>query len=151
MRETGYDCSRGASTRGSIGPDRLKIQPPSPQLRGGADPYPKVCPSDPPSDQLGVSESLFGLNGNPNPTRIGMNLLWAASRLPEHYRDAVIHRDICELNTLTVARILNLSVQNVRARLLRARSTLRKFPEPIEQVRAVRDATRLGSRMTLFG
>jgi len=52
-------------------------------------------------------------------------------RLPDNYRVVILLKDIEELTTPEVARILELSERNVRVRLHRARAALKKLLQPI--------------------
>ena len=54
----------------------------------------------------------------------------AIDRLPDHYREVILLRDIEELSTEEVARLLNLSEGAVRVRLHRARQALRALLAP---------------------
>jgi RNA polymerase sigma-70 factor (ECF subfamily) len=51
--------------------------------------------------------------------------------LPEHYRIVLMLRDIEEMETAEVAELLGLSESNVKVRLHRARSALKKLLEPV--------------------
>ena len=52
-------------------------------------------------------------------------------KLPDNYRIVLLLRDIEELSVSEVAEILNLSETNVKVRLHRARSALKKLLEPL--------------------
>ena len=58
-------------------------------------------------------------------------VLGLIDQLPENYRIVLLLRDIEELDTLDVAKILELSESNVKVRLHRARSALKKLLEPL--------------------
>ncbi len=53
------------------------------------------------------------------------------NQLPDSYRSILVLRDIEELSTQEVAATLNLSEANVKVRLHRARSALKKLLEPV--------------------
>jgi len=63
----------------------------------------------------------------------------AITRLPDAYRSVLMLRDVEEIDTEEVARILNLSESTVKVRLHRARRTLRRtmFQKAGKQVRNV--------------
>lgn len=52
-------------------------------------------------------------------------------RLPDSYREVLLLRDIEQLDTAEVARLLNCTVANTKTRLHRARMALRTLLEPI--------------------
>ena len=57
--------------------------------------------------------------------------------LPDKYRNVLILRDIEELSTSEVAEMLELSQANVKVRLHRARSALKKLLEPLIREQAL--------------
>ena len=57
--------------------------------------------------------------------------------LPDKYRNVLILRDIEELSTSEVAEALELSETNVKVRLHRARSALKKLLEPLIREQAI--------------
>ena len=57
----------------------------------------------------------------------------AFSQLPDDYRIVLLLRDIEGYNTNEVASLLNITTANVKTRLHRARSALKKLVEPILQ------------------
>jgi len=65
----------------------------------------------------------------------------AISQLPESYRSVILLRDIEELSTLETAQILDISEDNVKMRLHRARLALRqKIDEAFETANAARES-----------
>ena len=59
------------------------------------------------------------------------------SLLPDKYRNVLVLRDIKELSTSDVAEALELSEANVKVRLHRARSALKKLLEPLIREQAI--------------
>lgn len=57
--------------------------------------------------------------------------------LPDNYRIILLLRDIEEMSTADVAAMLDLSETNVKVRLHRARSALKKLLEPLMRVQAL--------------
>jgi RNA polymerase sigma-70 factor (ECF subfamily) len=52
-------------------------------------------------------------------------------KLPDNYRTVLLLRDIEEMSISEVAKILNISETNVKVRVHRARSALKKLLEPL--------------------
>jgi RNA polymerase sigma-70 factor (ECF subfamily) len=74
--------------------------------------------------RITVNEALMKLRSL---KRLGEKI----GELPEHYRIVLMLRDIEEMETAEVARMLGLSESNVKVRLHRARSALKKLLEPV--------------------
>jgi RNA polymerase sigma-70 factor (ECF subfamily) len=89
-------------------------------------------------DQLGPEESSDGESGmnlmasslNPeeqtSATELGKTLETAILAIPEHYRLVLMMRDVEQMNTSETAAALELSEENVKVRLHRARALVRK-------------------------
>ena len=52
-------------------------------------------------------------------------------KLPDNYRTVLLLRDVEEMSISEVAKILNISETNVKVRVHRARSALKKLLEPL--------------------
>jgi len=52
-------------------------------------------------------------------------------KLPDNYRTVLLLRDVEEMSISEVAKILNISETNVKGRVHRARSALKKLLEPL--------------------
>ena len=84
----------------------------SPESTG--DPMEQFATSNPTPEQQAVDSEMRNL------------VEQAIARLPESYRSVLMLRDVEEISTEEVARILNLSESTVKVRLHRARRTLRR-------------------------
>jgi len=64
-------------------------------------------------------------------TQTNQTVLTQISKLPDNYRTVLLLRDIEELSILEAAEILKISEANVKVRVHRARSALKKLLEPL--------------------
>jgi len=102
-----------------------RFQRPDASREQAGDDMSHFASSEPTPEQQAVSAEMIHLMEN------------AIARLPESYRSVFVLRDVEEVSTEEVARILNLSENTVKVRLHRARRTLRRtiFQRAGEQVR----------------
>jgi RNA polymerase sigma-70 factor (ECF subfamily) len=64
-------------------------------------------------------------------TQTNQTVMTQINKLPDNYRTVMLLRDIEELSIKEVAEILKISETNVKVRVHRARSALKKLLEPL--------------------